>query len=67
MKYKTLPPSVSCQTIPSKVTLVPGSQGPKQSGSVMVPTLVPTHTSVTSWKKSKQKRNYQIQKKNKEK
>lgn len=27
---------------------MPGSQGPKQSGSVMVPTLVPTHTSETS-------------------
>lgn len=44
------PPSVSCQTIPSKVTEVPGSQGPKHSGSVMVPTLVPTHTSDMSWK-----------------
>lgn len=32
------PPSVSCQTMPSRVTLVPGSQGPRQSGSVMVPT-----------------------------
>lgn len=44
------PPSVSCQTIPSKVTEVPGSQGPKHSGSVMVPTLVPTHTSDMSCK-----------------
>ena len=26
--------------MPSKVTLVPGSQGPRQSGSVTVPTLV---------------------------
>lgn len=34
------PPSVSCHTMPSSVTLVPGSHGPKQSGSVMVPTLV---------------------------
>lgn len=42
------PPSVSCQTMPSKVTLVPGSQGPKQSGSVIVPTLVPTQTSFVS-------------------
>lgn len=40
------PPSVSCQTIPSKVTDVPGSQGPKQSGSVIVPIEVPTHTSI---------------------
>lgn len=45
------PPSVSCQTIPSKVTLVPGSQGPRQSGSVMVPMLVPMHTSETSYNK----------------
>lgn len=43
------PPSVSCQTIPSRVTDVPGSQGPKHSGSVMVPTLVPTHTSDMSF------------------
>lgn len=35
-----MPPSVSCHTIPSSVTLVPGSQGPRQSGSVMVPILV---------------------------
>lgn len=42
------PPSVSCHTMPSKVTEVPGSQGPKQSGSVMVPTDVPTHTSAVS-------------------
>ena len=42
-----LPPSVSCHTIPSKVTLVPGSQGPKQSGSVIVPTLVPVHVPVS--------------------
>ena len=34
--------------MPSRVTLVPGSQGPRQSGSVMVPTLVPTHTSSMS-------------------
>jgi hypothetical protein len=39
------PPSVSCQTIPSKVTDVPGSHGPKQSGSVIVPMEVPTHIS----------------------
>uniref|UniRef100_A0A1A9Z5A9 Uncharacterized protein n=1 Tax=Glossina pallidipes TaxID=7398 RepID=A0A1A9Z5A9_GLOPL len=42
------PPSVSCQTIPSNVTEVPGSQGPKQSGSVMVPTEVPTQISTIS-------------------
>jgi hypothetical protein len=41
----SLPLSVSCHTIPSNVTEVPGSQGPRQSGSVTVPTLVPTHTS----------------------
>lgn len=35
-----IPGSVSCHTIPSKVTLVPGSQGPRQSGSVLVPILV---------------------------
>lgn len=29
-----LPSSVSCQTIPSRLTLVPGSQGPRHSGSV---------------------------------
>lgn len=33
-----IPSSVSCQTIPSKLTLVPGSQGPRQSGSVTTPT-----------------------------
>lgn len=43
------PPSVSCQTIPSNVTEVPGSQGPKQSGSVIVPTEVPTQTSTISF------------------
>lgn len=43
------PPSVSCQTIPSNVTEVPGSQGPKQSGSVIVPTDVPTQTSTISF------------------
>lgn len=47
---KHLPPSVSCQTMPSRVTLVPGSHGPRQSGSVIVPTLVPTHTSSMLWK-----------------
>lgn len=35
-----IPPSVSCQTIPSRVTLVPGSHGPRHSGSVIVPILV---------------------------
>lgn len=43
------PPSVSCHTIPSNVTEVPGSQGPKQSGSVIVPTEVPTQTSTISF------------------
>ena len=38
----SIPPSVSCQTIPSRVTEVPGSSGPKQSGSVIVPISVPT-------------------------
>lgn len=33
-----LPSSVSCHTIPSKFTLVPGSQGPRHSGSVTTPT-----------------------------
>ena len=40
-----LPSSVSCHTIPSKFTLVPGSQGPRHSGSVTTPTshvLTPT-------------------------
>lgn len=44
------PPSVSCHTMPSSVTEVPGSQGPRQSGSVIVPTEVPTHTSAVSCK-----------------
>lgn len=35
--------------MPSKVTDVPGSHGPKQSGSVIVPTDVPTHTSTISF------------------
>lgn len=35
--------------MPSKVTDVPGSQGPKQSGSVIVPTEVPTQTSTMSF------------------
>ena len=48
-RYIYSPPSVSCHTIPSNVTLVPGSQGPRQSGSVMVPTLVPIQTSIRSW------------------
>lgn len=43
------PPSVSCHTMPSNVTDVPGSQGPKQSGSVIVPTDVPTQTSTISF------------------
>lgn len=34
--------------MPSNVTDVPGSHGPRQSGSVMVPTEVPTHTSTIS-------------------
>lgn len=42
------PPSVSCQTIPSNVTDVPGSHGPRQSGSVIVPTDVPTQISTMS-------------------
>lgn len=47
------PPSVSCHTMPSSVTDVPGSQGPRQSGSVIVPTEVPTHTSAVSWNKQR--------------
>lgn len=35
--------------MPSSVTEVPGSHGPKQSGSVIVPTDVPTHTSTISF------------------
>lgn len=35
--------------MPSNVTDVPGSQGPKQSGSVIVPTEVPTQTSTISF------------------
>lgn len=35
--------------MPSNVTDVPGSHGPKQSGSVIVPTDVPTHTSTISF------------------
>jgi len=46
------PPSVSCHTIPSKVTDVPGSHGPKQSGSVMVPIDVPMQTSTMSFEGS---------------
>lgn len=34
--------------MPSNVTDVPGSHGPKQSGSVIVPTDVPIHTSTIS-------------------
>lgn len=34
--------------MPSSVTDVPGSHGPKHSGSVIVPTDVPTHMSATS-------------------
>lgn len=34
--------------MPSSVTDVPGSQGPRQSGSVIVPTEVPTQTSTMS-------------------
>lgn len=34
--------------MPSSVTDVPGSHGPRQSGSVIVPTDVPTHTSTIS-------------------
>ena len=33
-----IPFSVSFQTMPSSVTVVPGSQGPRQSGSVTTPT-----------------------------
>lgn len=43
------PPSVSCHTIPSSVTDVPGSHGPRQSGSVIVPTDVPTQMSTISF------------------
>lgn len=32
--------------MPSRVTDVPGSHGPKQSGSVIVPIEVPTQTSI---------------------
>ena len=32
------PPLVSFQTIPSRLMLVPGSQAPRDSGSVTVPT-----------------------------
>lgn len=35
--------------MPSNVTEVPGSQGPRQSGSVIVATDVPTHTSTISF------------------
>lgn len=35
--------------MPSNVTDVPGSHGPKQSGSVMVPTEVPTQMSTISF------------------
>ena len=45
---KSIPPSVSCHTMPSSVTLVPGSQGPKQSGSVMVPMLVEVAVSLVA-------------------
>ena len=42
-----IPPSVSCQTMPSSVTAVPGSHGPRHSGSVMVDALhVPTQASL---------------------
>lgn len=34
VKLLHLPSSVSCHTMPSRLTLVPGSQGPKHSGSV---------------------------------
>lgn len=34
VKPPHLPSSVSCHTMPSRLTLVPGSQGPKHSGSV---------------------------------
>ena len=42
----SLPVSVSCQTIPSRFTGVPGSQGPRISGSVTVlaSVTVPTST-----------------------
>ena len=46
-----LPPSVSCHTMPSKVTAVPGSRGPRQSGSVIVPISVPTLASTYKRKK----------------
>lgn len=46
LEFMYVPFSVSCQTIPSSVTAVPGSHGPRQSGSVTVPTLqVSTATS----------------------
>ena len=41
-----LPLCDSCHTIPSRLTQVPGSQGPRHSGSVTTPTLqVSTDTS----------------------
>lgn len=48
LKKVSVLPSVSFQTIPSRVTEVPGSRGPRQSGSVMVPISVPTLAS--TWK-----------------
>lgn len=36
LEVRSLPWSVSCHTIPSRLTEVPGSQGPRQSGSVSV-------------------------------
>lgn len=44
-----LPFSVSCQTIPSRVTEEPGSIGPKHSGSVIVPVSVLTLASTCKW------------------
>lgn len=46
-------PSVSFQTIPSSVTEVPGSRGPKHSGSVIVPISVPTLASTCNKEEEK--------------
>ena len=43
-----LPLSVSFHTMPSKPTVVPGSHGPRQSGSVFNPTLQ-TSTPMLRW------------------
>ena len=45
-------PSVSFHTMPSNETVVPGSSGPKQSGSVMVAISVPVPTSTWNGEKN---------------